>query len=154
MVQILRVREGYSREESSAVTRIGDSHRTDDATAWFALPRQFADAGACVIVTDHIPKDAQNKMMPISSQAKHSGDKGAIYFLDAPSGEGSTPVGATETLVRLLLTGVSSFRKPAGQRRPRPHQRLCTSSAQPRMPSKAITSPASVRNVPLQCPKH
>ena len=66
----------------------GDSHRTDDVTAWFSLPRLFADAGACVIVTDHIPKDAQNKLMPIGSQAKHSGYKGAIYFLEAPTGAG------------------------------------------------------------------
>ncbi|KRA23721.1 hypothetical protein ASD65_04220 [Microbacterium sp. Root61] len=66
----------------------GDSHRTDDVTAWFKLPRHFADAGACVIVTDHIPKDAQNKLMPIGSQAKHSGYKGAIYYLDAPTGSG------------------------------------------------------------------
>lgn len=66
----------------------GDSHRTDDVTAWFSLPRLFADAGACVIVTDHIPKDAQSKLMPIGSQAKHSGYKGAIYFLEAPTGAG------------------------------------------------------------------
>lgn len=66
----------------------GDSNRTDDVTSWFALPRLFADAGACVIVTDHIPKDAQNKLMPIGSQAKHSGYKGAIYYLEAPAGKG------------------------------------------------------------------
>lgn len=66
----------------------GDSNNTDHVTEWFALPRFFADAGACVIVTDHVPKDAANKLMPIGSQAKHSSYKGAIYYLEAPTGGG------------------------------------------------------------------
>ncbi|WP_353810296.1 AAA family ATPase [Agromyces sp. SYSU T00194] len=66
----------------------GDSNSTDDVTRWHSFARSFAQAGACVLVVDHVPKDAANPLFPIGSQAKYAGYKGAIYLLETPRGGG------------------------------------------------------------------
>ncbi|MCD5346733.1 AAA family ATPase [Agromyces sp. S2-1-8] len=66
----------------------GDSNSTDDVTRWHSFIREFARGGACVLVIDHITKDAANPLFPIGSQAKLAGYKGAVYLLEAPKAGG------------------------------------------------------------------
>lgn len=65
-----------------------NSNSTDDVNKWFTIPEHFAERGACVMVTDHIPKDASNPLMPIGAQGKYANYKGAIYYLEKPTGGG------------------------------------------------------------------
>lgn len=84
----------------------GDSNSTDDVTVWHRFARAFANAGACVLALDHITKAAADEggsraLMPIGSQAKYAGYKGAVMFLE-PSRAGGLRKGAQGAL-RLIL---------------------------------------------------
>lgn len=74
--------------ESISTLTGGDSNNSDDVTRWHSLIRPFARSGACVLVIDHITKDAANPLYPIGSQAKRSGYKGLVYLLEAPKSGG------------------------------------------------------------------
>lgn len=84
----------------------GDSNSTDDVTEWHQFARAFSNAGACVLAVDHITKAAADEggsraLMPIGSQAKFAGYKGAVYFLE-PARTGGLKQGAEGSL-RLKL---------------------------------------------------
>lgn len=53
-----------------------------EVAMWFRLlPRTIADMGACVVVLDHLPKDAGGKALwPIGSQRKRAVIRGASYL--------------------------------------------------------------------------
>ncbi|EYT59736.1 hypothetical protein D514_0109580 [Microbacterium sp. UCD-TDU] len=74
--------------ESISTLTGGDSNNSDDVTRWHSLIRPFARSGACVLVIDHITKDAANPLYPIGSQAKRAGYKGLVYLLEAPKSGG------------------------------------------------------------------
>lgn len=74
--------------ESISTLTGGDSNNSDDVTRWHSLIRPFARSGACVLVIDHITKDAANPLYPIGSQAKRAGYKGLVYLLEVPKSGG------------------------------------------------------------------
>lgn len=86
--------EGYALvvidtvNESISTLTGGDSNNSDDVTRWHSLIRPFARSGACVLVIDHITKDAANPLYPIGSQAKRAGYKGLVHLLEAPKSGG------------------------------------------------------------------
>ncbi|WP_127012146.1 AAA family ATPase [Microbacterium oxydans] len=86
--------EGYALvvidtvNESISTLTGGDSNNSDDLTRWHSLIRPFARCGPCVLVIDHITKDAANPLYPIGSQAKRAGYKGLVYLLEAPKSGG------------------------------------------------------------------